>query len=86
MISNNFEGFVNTVSDSIRVMLNSDMGQELVQELLTESLKKNPNMTQEEWSQIKSEFMTFIFASFVQEIPEAMEELAIHTYNELVSK
>ena len=40
-------------------------------------------MTPEEWAQTKSEFMTFMFTVFVKEVPEAMQELGHHVYNEL---
>lgn len=46
-------------------------------------LAQNPNMTAEEWAQTKSEFMTFLFAMFVKETPEAMKELGGHVWNAL---
>ena len=63
--------------------LNSPAGQELTQKLLEMKLAQNPNMTPEEWAQTKSEFMTFMFAVFVHEVPEAMQELGKHVWNEL---
>ncbi len=83
MIANSFDEFVNKTSDAIRTVLNTEVGQEYSKQLLAAALKDNPNMTQEEWHQIKSEFMTRLFLMFVQETPEAMQELATHTYNEL---
>ena len=46
-------------------------------------LAQNPNMTAEEWAQTKSEFMTFLFAMFVKETPEATKELGGHVWNAL---
>ena len=66
-----------------RTALNSPAGQELTQKLLEMKLAQNPNMTPEEWVQTKSEFMTFMFAVFVHEVPEAMQELGKHVWNEL---
>lgn len=84
MIAQNFKGFVDTASDAIRKMLNeTDIGQQLTKDVLDEALRKNPNMTAEEWQDIKSQFMTFLFAKLVSDHPELMEELATHTYNEL---
>lgn len=84
MIAENFKGFVYTASDAIRKMLNeTEIGQQLTKDVLDEALRKNPNMTAEEWQNIKSQFMTFLFAKLVSDHPELMEELATHTYNEL---
>lgn len=79
----NFNEFVDKSSAAIRSALNTEKGQEITQLLLTEALKKNPNMTAEEWKDMKSEFMTFIFAQFVLNTPEAMKELADHVWTEL---
>ena len=83
MIAENFNDFVDKVSEAERSALNSPAGQELTQKLLEMKLAQNPNMTPEEWAQTKSEFMTFMFAVFVKEVPEAMQELGHHVYNEL---
>lgn len=83
MIANNFNEFVTKVEEAERKALNTEMGQELTEQLLQMKLAENPNLTEEEWKQTKSEFMTFIFYQFVKECPEAMKELAEHTWNEL---
>ena len=83
MIAKNFNEFVEKVEEAERKALNTEMGQELTEQLLQMKLAENPNMTEEEWKQTKSEFMTFIFYQFVKECPKAMKELAEHTYNEL---
>lgn len=84
MIAEDFKGFVDTASDAIRKMLNeTEIGQQLTKDVLDEALRKNPNMTAEEWQEIKSQFMTFLFAKLVSDHPELMEEFATHTYNEL---
>lgn len=84
MVASNFNEFVKTASDAIRTALNeTEVGQQLSKELLEDTLRKNPDMTEEEWGAIKSQFMTFLFAKLVTDRPELMEELASHTYNEL---
>ena len=84
-IANNFNEFVEKVSQAERTALNTEAGQKITKELLKMALQKNPNMTSDEWKQVKSDFMTFVFCKFVQECPEAMKELAMHTYNELTA-
>lgn len=83
MIAKNFDDFVNKISDAERKVLNTPVGQEITETLLKMKLEENPNMTPEEWARTKSEFMTFIFAMFVQNTPEAMQELSCHVWNEL---
>ncbi|MCM1374091.1 MAG: hypothetical protein NC245_03265 [Muribaculum sp.] len=82
-IANNFNDFVEKVSEAERKALNMPAGQEMTQKLLEMKLAANPNLTPEEWQQTKSEFMTFLFAMFVKENPEAMKELGSHVWHEL---
>lgn len=82
-IAKDFDDFIETVSDAIRKTLNTEIGQELTKDLLRMKLNENPNMTAQEWADTKSDFMTFLFLTFVKETPEAMRELGEHTYNEL---
>lgn len=83
MLANNFNDFVDKVTEAERKVLNTPAGQELTQKLLEMKLAQNPSLTPEEWQQTKSEFMTFLFAVFVRETPEAMQELGTHVWNEL---
>lgn len=82
-IAENFDQFVERVSEAESTVLNSPAGQALTEELLKMKLAQNPNMTVGEWAQTKSEFMTFLFARFVKETPEAMKELGGHVWNAL---
>ena len=82
-IANNFGEFIEKVSKAERKALNMPAGQEMTQNLLEMKLAANPNLTLEEWQQTKSEFMTFLFAIFVKETPEAMQELGSHVWHEL---
>ena len=84
MIANTFDEFVEKVTQAERnVLNNTKYGQELSERLLQESLLTHPDMTKEKWQEIKSEFLTFVFIEFVKNHPEAMKELATHTYNEI---
>ena len=82
-IANNFDEFVERVSEAERKALNMPAGQEMTQKLLEMKLAQNPDLTPEEWAQTKSEFMTFLFTVFIKETPEAMQELGSHVWNEL---
>lgn len=83
MIANDFYSFVEKVEEAERTALNTPAGQELTKKLLEMKLQQNPNMTQEDWKETKAQFMTFIFAMFVKDTPEAMQELGHHVYQEL---
>jgi len=86
MIAGNFDEFVEKVTQAERKALNTPFGQEITEKLLAMKLAENPNMTQEEWQDTKSQFLTFLFAMFVKETPEAMAELAQHCWDELQAK
>lgn len=83
MIADNFNDFVEKVTQAERTALNTPFGQEITERLLEMKLAANPNMTPEEWQDTKSQFLTFLFAMFVKETPEAMAELGHHVWNEL---
>lgn len=83
MLAQNFNEFVEIMTEAERKALNTPAGQEWTKQLLQMKLEQNPNMTAEEWQRTKSEFMTFIFFAFVKETPEAMRELGQHVWNEL---
>lgn len=82
-IASDFNDFVDKITEAERTVLNTPIGQELTQSLLSMKLESNPNMTVEEWQDTKSEFLTYLFAMFVRETPEAMQELGHHVWNEL---
>ena len=82
-IAENFEQFMERVTDAEAATLNSPAGQSLTKELLQMKLAQNPNMTAEEWAQTKSEFMVFLFSALLKEQPELMNELGGHVWNAL---
>lgn len=53
-IANNFDEFVEKVSEAERKALNMPAGQEMTQKLLEMKLAANPNLTPEEWQRTKS--------------------------------
>lgn len=86
MIAGSFDEFVEKITQAERKALNTPFGQEITEKLLAMKLAENPNMTQEEWQDTKSQFLTFLFTMFVKETPEAMAELAQHCWDELQAK
>lgn len=58
----------------------------IIKKLLAIKLVENPDMTQEEWQNVKNQFLTFLFAMFIKENPDATEELARHCWDELQVK
>ena len=86
MIAGSFDEFVEKITQAERKALNTPFGQEITEKLLAMKLAENPNMTQEECQDTKSQFLTFLFAMFVKETPEAMAELAQHCWDELQAK
>lgn len=82
--ASNFTEFTEkAVSALTRALNDTETGQQLMDDLLKQSLKKNPHLTPEEWAKIKQDFLTFCFFAAIKESPEAMHELAGHVYNEL---
>lgn len=86
MIANNFNEFVDKVTEAERKLLNSEIGQKVTQEYLSECLKENPEMTAEEWKEKKADLLTCLFCLFCLENAEAKKELAEHTYNEIIKR
>lgn len=85
MIAKNFNDFTEKVVSAEQTVLNSDIGQQLTNQLLQMKLEQNPNMTAEEWSKTKQEFMVFIFHEIIKSKPELMQEMGSHLYDKLRS-
>ena len=82
-IADNFESFVKTVTEKEVNVLNSDKGKEFTEWMLKEALKKNPNLTPDEWKEMQKGLMTVLFFMCVKEHPDMYEELAEHVWSEL---
>lgn len=82
--ASNFTEFVDKSLSALMSALNdTETGQQLIDDLLRQTLERDPNTTPEQWAKIKQDFLTFCFFSAVKESSEAMHELAGHVYNEL---
>ena len=73
-LANNYNEFVTKIVGTEMKALNSEEGQGYLKTLLDESLKKNPNLTQEEWSKMKQEFILYLFEQVVSKNPSLMKE------------
>ena len=82
-IANNFDEFVEVISEAERKALNNEVGQKMTEELLKMKLESNPDMTPEEWQQTKSDFMYFIFNQILLNSPELRDEFSGHLYDKL---
>ena len=83
MIANNFNDFVEKVTEAERTALNTPEGQEITKKILEMKLAQDPNMTPEEWQNTKYQLLTCLFVMIVNENPEAMKEMGTHVWNEM---
>lgn len=84
VLAKDLDDFTDKVTTAIMDALNgTDVGRDLVDSLHADVLKKNPDLTQEEWSDIKARFMVFLFHLIMSECPVLKHEFAIHTYDAL---
>lgn len=56
----------NVVNAAVKAM-NSEAGQALTEKLITEVLKKNPNMTMKEWKETQVKFLAYMTITMVKE-------------------
>ena len=82
-IADNFESFVEAVTKKEVDVLNSDKGKEFTEWVLKEALKKNPDLTPDEWKEMQKGLMTVLFFMCIKEHPDMYEELAEHVWKEL---
>ena len=72
--NNNYEDFIQKVITSETSALNSEKGQEILQRLYDEAKAQNPDITVEEWSEIKKQFMISVFHEILKENPNFMSQ------------
>lgn len=87
MIANNFDEFVEKVFEAERNSLNTtEKGRDLTNSLLKSALEANLNMTPEEWEDIKSKFMTYLFLTMLKNHDDMMEEFSNHVFNRIMDE
>jgi len=67
------EQIIKQIIEAETLALNSEKGQEIMKNLLDESMKQNPDLTNEEWNTIKKNFMLLIFEKTIAENPELLK-------------
>jgi hypothetical protein len=70
-----YADFIETIVKGEMMALNSENGQEVMKKLLEETLAKNPDITPEEWSTIKKNFMKVVFDKTLSEHPELLNNI-----------
>lgn len=79
------EQFADKVGHALKDALNNtDAGKAFTQELLRQSLAKNPHLTAEEWHEIKEGFLTVAFCETCLEHKEFMDDLAQAVWDDLL--
>lgn len=72
--NNNYEDFIQKVISAETSALNSEKGQKILQKLYDEAKAQNPDITVEEWSEIKKQFMISVFREILKENPNFMSQ------------
>lgn len=84
-IAKDFDEFTHKAVTATVNALNSESGQALIDELRKKCLKDNPNMSEDEWSKIKQEFLVYMFFNLIKDAPDLMREMGEHLYKKLNS-
>lgn len=74
--SNNYEQFIKKAIQAEVAALNSKKGEQIMSELLDAAKEANPNLTPEEWSKMKEQFLMYIFAEMLKSNPEFKKQFA----------
>lgn len=84
--NNNYEEFIQKVITAETSALNSEKGQEILQKLLDEAKKQNPDLTAAEWSEIKKQFLISVFQEILKENPNFMSQFVGLVKNEITKE
>lgn len=74
MFNNNYEDFIKKIVTAETAALNSEKGQQILQELLDKAKEQNPDLTTIEWAEIKKQFMVSVFHEILKENPNFMSQ------------
>lgn len=67
------EQTINKLVQAVVMALNSEKGTEIMKTLLDESLKQNPDLTNEEWQEIKKNFINLVVKDVVNANPDLLK-------------
>ena len=82
MIAENYADFQSKVISAITESLNLPENKGISDDLLKQSLEKNPKMTPEEWSKIKADFLVFVFTEVLKRDKKLNDEFCMHLMKE----
>lgn len=71
-----------TVNAEVKVLNNTEAGQEITEKLIEIVKASNPNITMEEWREVQRDFLSWIFFQFMKDNKEARDVLAAAFYQE----
>lgn len=72
--NNNYEDFIKKIITAETTALNSEKGQKILKELLNKAKEQNPDLTVDEWAEIKKQFMLSVFREILKENPNFMSQ------------
>lgn len=81
--NNNYEEFIQKVVKAETSALNSEKGQKILQKLYDEVKQENPDLTPEEWSETKKQFLVVIFKEILKENPNFVSQFVGLIKNEI---
>ena len=86
MLAKNYADFQSKVINAITESLNLPENKGISDDLLKQSLEKNPKMTPEEWNKTKADFLVFVFTEVLKRNKSLNDEFCGHLYRELRGK
>lgn len=82
MIAENYADFQSKLVNAITESLNLPENKGISEDLLKYFLKKNPNMTPEEWNKIKGSFLVYVFTEVLKRDKKLNDEFCMHLMKE----
>lgn len=82
MIAENYADFQSKLVNAITESLNLPENKGISEDLLKHFLKKNPNMTPEEWNKIKGSFLVYVFTEVLKRDKKLNDEFCMHLMKE----
>lgn len=67
------EQTINKLVQAVVMALNSEKGTEIMKTLLDESLRQNPDLTNDEWQEIKKNFINLVVKDVVNANPDLLK-------------
>ena len=82
MLAKNYADFQSKIINAITESLNLPENKGISEDLLKHFLKKNPNMTPEEWNKIKGSFLVYVFTEVLKRDKKLNDEFFMHLMKE----